>query len=60
MWTETMSGLDLYCLSKRLQIFQQTPKAYVCFVICALKCIFLTLNILLESENKNFITCDLI
>ena len=31
------SDLDLHCLSKRLQIFQQTTKAYNFFVIFALK-----------------------
>ena len=31
------TDLDLYCLSKRLQIFQQTTKTYDIFVICVLR-----------------------
>ena len=34
---QEQSDLDLHCLSKRLQIFQQTTKAYDFFVICALR-----------------------
>ena len=36
------SDLALHCLSKRLQIFQQTTKANDFFVICALRvqCIY--------------------
>ena len=30
------SDLNLHCLSKMLQIFQQTTKAYNFFVICVL------------------------
>ena len=43
MWTQIrlllqeQSDLDLHCLSKRLQIFQETTKTYDFFVICALR-----------------------
>ena len=40
---QEQSDLDLHCLSKRLQIFQQATKAYDVFAICALnvnKCKF--------------------
>ena len=42
MWTQIsvllpeQSDLNLHYLSKRLQLFKQTTKAYDCFVICAL------------------------
>ena len=34
---DEQSDLDLHCLSKRLQTFQQTTKEYDFFVICALR-----------------------
>ena len=40
MWTQIrqeQSDLDLHCLSKRLQIFQQMPKANLFFMICPLR-----------------------
>ena len=40
MWTQiraVQSDLDLHCLLKRLQIFQQMTKAYNFFMICAFR-----------------------
>ena len=51
--------MDLHCLSKRLQILQQTTKAFVFFVICALranKCEFSVYTVRIFMKCKHVTT----
>ena len=63
MWTQVrlllqeQSDLDLHCLSKRLQIFQQTTKAYSFFGILSLrvdKCEFSVYTVRIFMKARTF------